>query len=192
MVAPAIEAHARPSALQRSHCRVKPIGVVPCHDPMLETVRVCPWRGTPPVEGSTVLTGAAPSTTPVAIEVATPVPSALVAVTCRRIVDPTSVLFSASVGAVPARVVQLAPAASQRIQRRAKLIGAVPVHVPSLPASVSPSRSVPATDGATVLTGAARGPISADGGEVCVAAPSAFVAVTTARTVPPTSATVTR
>ena len=63
----------------------------------------------------------------------------------------------------------------------------VPVHVPRSAVSVSPSRVVPEIDGDAVLTGgvAATRPVWV---EVDVVDPAAFVAVTTTRTVEPTSA----
>jgi hypothetical protein len=63
----------------------------------------------------------------------------------------------------------------------------VPVHVPVLTVSNSPSRVVPVIAGAAVLTGGVAA-TWAEGAEEADVAPAAFVAVTTARIVEPTSA----
>ena len=85
---------------------------------------------------------------------------------------------------------QAAPAASQRTHWRAYVIVGVPVHVPVVLVRLWPSRGVPETAGSTVFTGAA-GATSADAGDVASTEPAAFVAVTTTRSVPSTSAAVT-
>ncbi len=65
----------------------------------------------------------------------------------------------------------------------------MPVQVPRVPVSVSPSRAVPEIVGAVVLTGGARATVAV---AVVLAgvAPAVFVAVTTARIVLPVSAAV--
>src|SRR4051794_16940290 len=79
------------------------------------------------------------------------------------------------------------PPASQRRHWYVNAIGSVPVHVPGSAVSVSPSRAVPATDGAAVGFGATGSttPLMLD---VAVAEPASFVAVTTTRNCDPTSA----
>src|ERR671917_252169 len=139
--------------------------------------------------GSTVLAGGAGSTTAVWAEVATPSPSGFFAVTSTRIVAPTSLLVSVCVAA-PASEVHDAPALLQRRQTRVYVIGAVPDQVPFVALRIWPSRTVPEMSGspAGLLTGGASGAIVAVAGEVAVAEPSRFVAVTTTRIVLPTSA----
>ena len=65
----------------------------------------------------------------------------------------------------------------------------VPVQVPRAAASVPPSRAVPDTVGAAVFSGA-TGATAAVGAECASAVPPSFVAVTTTRTVRPTSVAV--
>ena len=64
-----------------------------------------------------------------------------------------------------------------------------PLHVPDVAVSVSARRAVPDTTGETVLTGPAAVTVAV-GLLVWLALPSALVAVTSTRTVAPTSATV--
>ena len=82
---------------------------------------------------------------------------------------------------------QFAPFTSQRRHSYVKVNGAVPPHEPLVVDSVWPWVVVPETTGSPVLTG---GPAAttADTGEFVVAVPAAFVAVTTTRSVWPTSA----
>jgi hypothetical protein len=67
------------------------------------------------------------------------------------------------------------------------VIVGVPDQDPVAAVSVSPSRSVPDTAGSAVFVGGAA-PITPVAADVVVAEPAAFVAVTCARTVAPTSA----
>src|SRR5829696_7765534 len=86
---------------------------------------------------------------------------------------------------------QLVPEALQRRHWEAYVRVGVPVQAPRSALSSSPSRAVPETVGAAVLTGgvASTRPVC---GDVAVAEPAALVAVTAARTVPATSAGVRR
>ena len=78
---------------------------------------------------------------------------------------------------------QFAPAASQRCHWREVLIAGVPDHEPSSAVSVSPSRSVPLTDGSAVLTGGAAA-ITPVTDELALTVPGAALsAVTTTRSV---------
>jgi hypothetical protein len=83
---------------------------------------------------------------------------------------------------------QTDPAASQRRHCRVYVIGAVPVHDPSLIVSVCPLTALPDTTGSDVLTGAAGADTTtAVATESAVADDAEFVAVTRTRTVEPTS-----
>ena len=162
---------------------------MPVHVPAVLDVSVWPERGGPVTTGSTVFAGAAGSTIAVCAEVATASPSVLRAVTSTRIVAPTSLLVSVCVAA-PASGVQAAPAPSQRRHMRVKVTGAAPVQEPFVALRIWPSRTVPATSGSPPgsLTGGASAAIVAVAGEVALAAPSRFVAVTVTRIVLPMSA----
>ena len=118
------------------------------------------------------------------------VPSGFVAVTRVRSVEPTSALVSVSVAAVPARSTQVTPSASQRCQRRAVVIGAVPVQLPSVAVSTRPSIGVPLIDGSTVFWGGTFGPTIAEATEDTVTDDLTFVAVTATRIVCPMSSSV--
>jgi hypothetical protein len=147
-------------------------------------VSVWPERADPLVTGRTVFSGAAESTTVVCADVATPWPSALCPVTSTRIVEPTSVLVSAA----PPSVAHEAPVASQRCHSRVNVIAAVPDQLPSVVLRVWPSRTVPETTGRRSLSGGASGAMTAVAGELVLADPSTFVAVTVTRIVLATSA----
>ena len=67
-------------------------------------------------------------------------------------------------------------------------IVAAPAHVPSLPTSVWPSVGVPLTVGGPVFWGAAPEAMTAVAAEGASVVPPAFVAVTSTRSVCPTSA----
>ena len=86
----------------------------------------------------------------------------------------------------PAMSEQFAPAASQRRHWYVKLIGVLPVHVPSPAVSVCPSWAVPLIVGATVFAGgtAATAAVCA---LVAGVPPAALVPVTTRRIVEATS-----
>ena len=84
---------------------------------------------------------------------------------------------------------QFAPPGSQRRHWYAYEIGSVPVHVPRVAVSVSPSRAVPEICGAVALTGGAAATVAV-GVVAAVVEPAPFVAVTTARRVVPASAAV--
>ena len=64
----------------------------------------------------------------------------------------------------------------------------MPVQVPGLAVSVSPSAASPSTLGGTVLTGGAAAIGAAVGAEASVEAPPAFVAMTSTTIAWPTSA----
>jgi hypothetical protein len=66
---------------------------VPFHEP-LDVVKTCPWLGVPEAAGSAVLTGEAAATAAVCVDCALALPAAFVAVTCERIVVPTSALVT--------------------------------------------------------------------------------------------------
>ncbi len=109
-------------------------------------------------------------------------------VTRTRMVEPTSSGVSAYVVVVsPGMSAHAAPVASQRRHCRSNAIVGVPVQVPVAAVSTWPSRAVPEIDGSTVFTGGA-GATTAEAAEVADVEPAPFVAVTTTRSVPPTSA----
>jgi len=74
---------------------------------------------------------------------------------------------------------QFAPPVSHRRQRYAKLIGAVPDHVPAEPVRTCPDFAVPEIVGTAVFAGGMG--TSAVAAESAVADPAAFVAVTRKR-----------
>jgi hypothetical protein len=87
-VAPLIDRHAPPCALQRSHRYENVIGCEPLQEPG-SAVRTDPTTALPRTAGSDVFTGP-PVTTFVAFDAAVREPSAFVAVTRTLILDPTS------------------------------------------------------------------------------------------------------
>src|SRR4051812_38931096 len=112
--------------------------------------------------------------------VAVALPAVFVAVAEKRRRWPASAAVSVYVVPVaPVMSSHAAASVSQRCQRYPYEIGSVPVHVPRVAVSVSPSRSVPATCGAVVLTGGAALTVALAAVDT-VAAPAAFVAVTDA------------
>jgi hypothetical protein len=91
-------------------------------------------------------------TGPTAADSAVVEPAMFVAVTRKRSVESTSAVSGAYVVAVaPAIGAQAAPSPSQRSHRYASV--GVPVQVPLVALSVSPTLGVPATAGGTVLAG---------------------------------------
>ena len=82
------------------------------------------------------------------------------------------------------------PVASQRDQAYVNVIGAAPAQVPSVPTRVWPSVVVPEMVGGAVFWGAAPLTTTAVGAEGESVVPPASVAVSTTRTVWPTSAEV--
>ena len=82
--------------------------------------------------------------------------------------------------------VQFAPALSQRCHFWAKVIGGVPVQVPTCPVSVWPAFAVPVIDGALVLVGGRETTVAVCA-DVAVALPKLPVAVTTTWIFFPTS-----
>lgn len=79
-----------------------------------------------------------------------------------------------------------APDVSQRFQRYAYEIGAVPVHVPGDPVRSTPDVAVPVTVGSDVLDGAVAA-TTAVGREVATVVPRLFVAVMRNASVDPMS-----
>ena len=65
----------------------------------------------------------------------------------------------------------------------------IPLQVPEVPLSTTPRRAVPVIVGRPVLTGSAVGTV-ADAALLAASVPSGLVAVTSRRTIEPTSATV--
>jgi hypothetical protein len=115
-------------------------------------------------------------------------PPEFAAVTTTRIVDPTSTDASWYVLVVaPVIDVQVAPLASHRRHWYVYVTGAVPVQVPVVAVSVCPSCAVPEIVGNEVFAGAT--PVTtAVALDVAGVEPAAFAAVTTTRSVEPTSA----
>src|SRR4029079_10437276 len=148
-----------------------------------ETVSVEPSRAVPEIAGAVRFAGGAGTTLSLGMSRDVALPAAFVAVTLRIRTWPTSAPVSVSASAVaPVIAVQALPVASQRLQRYVYVSGSVPVQVPRVPVRISPSRAVPATVGATVLTGGAAAPVGLAVVDASVD-PAAFVAVTTTRTV---------
>ena len=133
-----------------------------------------------------------PVTTAVAGDVASVLPPGPVAVTTTRMVEPTSAATRSYVGPVaPGMSTQAAPVASQRCHWRVRVIGPLPVQVPSSAVSVSSSRGVPVIAGSAEGSGAV-GPVTTSVWlEVASAEPPAFVPVTRTRSVAPMSSAVT-
>ncbi len=122
-------------------------------------VSVWPAWGVPEIVGGDVFFGANAATTiAVAFDTATPLPSALVAVTRTRIVKPTSALRSRWLFVVaPAIAAQFdpfpfPPFAGQRSHWKAKLVGLFD-QVPVVAVSVSPWTAEPEIFGSAVFTG---------------------------------------
>jgi hypothetical protein len=114
-VAPEMLAQPPPLELQRCQTRVYVIGVVPDQVP-LPDVSTEPTEALPEMVGAVVFTGAPPVTTAVAADSAVAEPSALVAVTATRIVDPTSAETSAyELFVAPVIAAQEAPTLLQRL-----------------------------------------------------------------------------
>jgi len=148
---------APPLASQRTHWKLKLIGVAPDHEP-LEAVSVEPTLALPEMVGSAVLSGAdAETTTAVGVESAEAEPCELLAVTRSLILLPTSPASSAYAGlAAPDTAVhRLGLTASQRSHWNAKETGGVPDQTPVVPVRVCPCRAVPETVGRLVFDGAA-------------------------------------
>jgi hypothetical protein len=135
--------------------------------------------------GTAVLTGAAGATVAVGSLVAIVLPAGFVPVTRTRILEPTSAGVSVYVDALPAEE-HASPAESQRSHWRAKLTVGVPVQLPSVALSVCPSRAVPLTTGGALLAGGAAA-TTALGALLTVAVPPPLRAVTSTRSVLPTS-----
>jgi hypothetical protein len=173
---------------------VYPIGVVPVQVPV-DAVRTEPTSVVPLMEGGVVFRGgcAVAPTTAVGSEAAVLEPPSLEAVTRKRSVKPTSAAPSKYVCAVaPLTDEQLEPALSQRCHWYAYEIGAVPVHDPLAPFKVDPWLALPLTVGRLAFEGAVAALAAAATTAVCADVadlePNEFVAVTTTRIVPPTSA----
>ena len=88
-VAPAIDAHELPLALQRRHSYVNVSGVEPVHVPLVAK-RTEPLVSVPDIDGRNVFKGATPASTAVASETAVAVPKLFVAVTATRSREPRS------------------------------------------------------------------------------------------------------
>src|SRR4051794_33770057 len=84
---------------------------------------------------------------------------------------------------------QFPPSAPQRRHWYAYVSGAVPLHVPRVPVSVSPSRALPVTCGGVSSTGGAGATVLV-AAVLAAVAPAALRAVTTARIVCPVSSPV--
>ena len=68
--------------------------MVPFHEPF-DVVSTCPMLGVPEAAGGAMLTGGAAATVAVCVDCALALPAVFVAVTCERIVEPTSALVTA-------------------------------------------------------------------------------------------------
>ena len=148
-----------------------------------------PWR--PLSSGRRVFIGADGSPTGLASENADVAPPALRAITSTLSVRATSsedTRYELSVA--PAMMPQLLPRASQRHQRWSRPIVTTPVQVPSSASSSSPSATRPVIVGGARLTGG-LGCTTPVAGVVIEAVPPPLVALTTTRSVEPTSAVVT-
>jgi hypothetical protein len=110
--------------------------------------------------------------------------------TRERIVEPRSAAVTVQVELAGASMrAQLSPLASQRRQRYSKLIGAVPVQLPSVVVKISPTCVNPETRGRSTLVGGTGVTTSVDA-EPRYMEPAEFVAITRERIVEPTSAEV--
>ena len=152
-------------------------------------------RTLPETLGALVLTGPRATTMSVGAVVAVPSPATLCAVTRTRRVCPTSSAVAVWViPFAPSMSTQSSPAVSQRRHWKSRVIGAVPVQVPSTIVSVEPSRASPPIDAGTELTGGvdcgSAAAIAPVGSEVRDAVPPGPVAVTATRSVLPSSAAV--
>src|SRR5829696_3535115 len=100
--------------------------------------------------------GDAATTASVAAEVAVVAPAELVAVTATRRVCPTSASVRVYAAVVACGMSpHPAPAASQRCQAYAKLVGSALTQLPLSAVSTLPARATPAMVGAAVLAGSA-------------------------------------
>src|SRR5262245_40030417 len=183
-VSPGSAAQEPPAWLQRSQCRLVVSASV--HSPVF-AVSVCPSRASPVTAGAVVLAGAAGSTSGLAAERALVVPPALLALTRTRMVEPTSSWSSVYVlSSSLASGTQLEPDPSQRCHSYANEVGE-PLQVPVLALSTWPSCAVPDTTGGDTFAGGAAGTTTPVAADTALAEPPAFDAVTTTRTVNPTS-----
>ena len=161
---------------------------MPDHAPV-DAVSVCPCCAAPEVTGGAVFVGGIPATTGVGADSAVLEPAPFVAITSTTSVDPTSAETSVYADAVaPAMFEQLVPPLVQRRHWKAYEIGAVPVQAPVDAVSVCPSVAVPEIVGGAVFAGGAAAATWAVCADSAVLEPAALVAVTSTRTVVPTSA----
>src|SRR5215510_927477 len=147
-------AHPLPRASQRVHWYAKPIGCTPFHVPGA-AVSFSPSRAVPEIFGREAFSGdCAAATSVVAFDSAAAAPAEFVAVTDTRSERPASPEARTYVWLVASRIAeQLDPAALQRVHWYEKTIGVVPLHEPLVAVSVCPTRVVPETVGAALLTG---------------------------------------
>ncbi len=112
-----------------------------------------------PVDVSPICVTAGPEATAVVgVEEMATFAVALVAVICKRSVDPTSAAIGRYVGDVaPEMAAQFPPALSQRIHCNTMAGGGLAFQPPAKPLRTRLSVAVPVTDGATSFTGAAAG-----------------------------------
>jgi hypothetical protein len=173
-----MEEQLAPLVSQRHHWKEYVIGAAPTHVPVVP-VSVCPCFGVPLMVGFTVFAGAEIVTTPVAPDVAWPLPPTLVAVTLTRIVWLLSALASVYVLSVaPLMAAQAPPDWSQRSQRYVYVIGAVPVHVPFDAVNVEPTVADPLIVGSAVFAGGVAPETTPVFADACVAVPAELCAVT--------------
>ena len=150
---------------------------------------VWPTWAVPLTEGRAVTASEIAATAAVAADVTTVEEPVFVAVASKRIVEPMSIAWRASVvPAAPAIAEQLAPAKSQRCHWRVVLVR-VPLHVPSVALRVWPSCTVPETAGSPVFVGGAAASTVAVAAAIAVAEPAAFVNDSADRSVEPMSVT---
>jgi hypothetical protein len=197
-VAPAISRHEPPPESQRRHWYAYDVGLFD-HEPV-DADSVWPSCGVPLMVGRDVFAGGAvtdagaAATTADAALVADPEPPAFDAVTTTRSVLPTSADVNANEAVVaPAIEAHELPLVSQRLHWYAYDVGLFD-HEPFDADSVWPCCAVPLIVGRDVFTGAAMVGVepetTADAALVAVLDPPALVAVTTVRSVLPTSADV--
>jgi hypothetical protein len=139
-----------------------------------------------------VFCGPTDATVAVASDVALAGPTAFVAVTTTRIVEPASAEVS-WYDWLPAPAMSLhgEPLTSQRRHWYVNVIGGVPFQVPFEAVSVWPSCGVPSIVGGAVFDGGCGGGATAEvTAETAVADPTALVAVTATAIPSPTSASV--
>jgi len=188
--APEIAEQLFPFESQRCQAYVYEIGVTPTHVPV-DALSVCPGTAEPDTAGATVLAGLL-VTTAVAEDDCCADPPAFVAVTTTRSVWPMSALTTACVVVVaPAIAAQLAPPPSQRFHWYAYVIVPLPVHVPLAAVSVALRVAGPEIVGSAVFAGGLTVGMGAVTTESAVADPAEFVAVTSTRSVWPTSSMLT-